>query len=205
MRARHTRTHKEARKDTGRDGEILGRYWGEAGEKLGRLFFLLLHLDRGELGGVVALRITREQLHAELLPRREPCRHHDTVVRAVRRRHAHELAALDGYWHGDGEAGGDGAEDCSAERPAGHHTHEYTQSARSGQASPEARAELCVHSFEKLQIRSYLHIGTYVQYLLRNKDGRPYSIENQTFALSNLNRLSCQAEASLPPGPGVHI
>ena len=156
---------------TQRGAERHQQGWGDTGEKLGRLFFLLLHLDRGELGGVVALRITREQLHAELLPRREPCRHHDTVVRAIWRRHAHELAALDGYWHGDGEAGGDGAEDCSAERPAGHHTRIHTQSARSGQASPEARAELCVHSCEKLQLLLSLH--NYIPRFAQHEDGRP--------------------------------
>ena len=64
-------------------------------------------LDLGAL-----LRAGREELHAKLLPRRQPARHHDAVVRAIRCRHTDEIAAINTLRHGDREPRRD--------RPDGH-------------------------------------------------------------------------------------
>ena len=61
-------------------------------------------LDRAAVG------VAREQLDAELLPRRQPGGHDDRVVRAVGRRDAHELAADDAGGHRHREPRRDGAD-----------------------------------------------------------------------------------------------
>jgi|LauGreDrversion4_1035100.scaffolds.fasta_scaffold54841_2 hypothetical protein len=62
----------------------------------------LLHLCRAAAG--------REKLDAELLPRCQPAWHHNAVIRAVRRRHSHKVAAVDALRHGYGKASGDRAD-----------------------------------------------------------------------------------------------